>query len=87
MANKQTGVERTGTTRFKGPTEQQRRLAEGVIKNANSFKQAAIAAGNSPKVAKLGAAYMRRHSVGVNVAFNEADRKGRVAVHLHRSCL
>lgn len=75
MANRLTGTNRTGTQRFKGPTEQQRKLAAGVIKHGNSFKQAAIAAGYSPKVAKLGVAYMRRHSVGVNVAFIEAAKQ------------
>jgi hypothetical protein len=75
VGNKFTGAQRTGTKRFKAPTEQQRRLAEGVIKFGNTFKQAAIAAGYSPKVAKLGPAYMRRHSVGVNVAFIEAAKQ------------
>jgi hypothetical protein len=66
---------RIGTKRFKGPTDQQRKLAEGVIKYGNTFKNAALAAGYSPKVAKLGAAYMRRHSVGVDVAFIEQAKQ------------
>ena len=75
MANKLRGAARTGTKRFKGPTEQQRKLAEGFVNHGKTFKDAAISAGYSPKVAKLGAAYMRRHSVGVNVAFIEAAKR------------
>jgi hypothetical protein len=63
------------TKRFKAPTDQQRKLAEGIFKQGKSFKDAALDAGYSPNVAKLGPSYLRKHSVGVNVAFIEASKQ------------
>lgn len=53
----------------------QKRLAEGVIHQGKTFKQSAIDAGYSPKVGQLGPAFMRRRSVGVDMAFIEASKR------------
>lgn len=75
MANRLTGAERTGTRRFKGPNQRQRILADSYVNQGKTFKAALIDAGYSPKLAKAGPSWMRRHSVGIDTAFVEAARQ------------
>jgi hypothetical protein len=75
MANRLTGAQRTGTRRFKGPNPRQRMLADSYVNQGKTFKAALIDAGYSPKLAKAGPTWMRRHSVGIDTAFVEAARQ------------
>lgn len=75
MANRLTGADRTGTRRFKGPNQRQRILADSYVNKGKTFKASLIDAGYSPKLAKAGPTWMRRHSVGIDTAFIEAARQ------------
>jgi len=57
------------------PNDRQRALATGMLKHGKTFKQSALDAGYSPTVAKQGPAFMRSHSIGVDMAFVEASKQ------------